>query len=147
MAGTHHGSDATASSAGQTSLAFLPPGTVWAAYDAAMDDARRTWFQQNLLTERARLVVWIEDARPEAPGQMTYGSQAAMASEVFAQQRDIALRERASRQLEAVDAALARLDAGTFGVCRNCGRPIPEERLEARPWAPLCIDCQRLEDR
>ena len=64
MAGTHHGSDATASSAGQTSLAFLPPGTMWAAYDAAMDDARRTWFRQNLLTERARLVVEIEDARP-----------------------------------------------------------------------------------
>jgi RNA polymerase-binding protein DksA len=100
-----------------------------------------------LLAERARLVQEIEDARPEAPGQMTYGSQAAMASEVFAQQRDLALRERASRQLEAVDSALVRLDDGTFGVCRNCGRPIAEERLDARPWAALCIDCQRLEDR
>ena len=112
-----------------------------------MDDARRTWFRQNLQTERARLIEEIADAEPEAPGQMTYGSQAAMASQVFAQQRDIALRDRSSRQLEAVDAALGRLDAGTFGVCRSCGRSIPEARLEARPWAPLCIDCQRLEDR
>ncbi len=112
-----------------------------------MGYARADRFRIALLAERERLLQEIEDARPEAPGQMTYGSQAAMASEVFAQQRDLALRDRASRQLEAVDAALARLDAGTFGVCRSCARPIPEERLEARPWAPLCIDCQRLEDR
>ena len=78
---------------------------------------------------------------------MTYGSQAAMASEVFAQQRDLALRDRSSRQLQAVDAALLRLDDDTFGICRSCGMPIAEERLEARPWAGLCIDCQRLEDR
>ncbi len=112
-----------------------------------MDDAQRTRFRENLLTERARLLEEIADAQPEAPGQMTYGSQAAMASEVFAQQRDLALRDRSTRQLEAVDAALARLEDGTFGICRNCGRPISEERLEARPWAALCIECQRLEDR
>ena len=112
-----------------------------------MDDARRAWFRETLLTERRRLVVEIADAEPQAPGQMTYGSQAAMASEVFAQQRDLALRDRSSRQLQAIDAALLRLDDGSFGVCRSCGRPIAEERLEARPWAALCIDCQRLEDR
>jgi RNA polymerase-binding protein DksA len=112
-----------------------------------MDDGRRSRFRETLLAERERLLQEIVDAAPEAPGQMTYGSQAAMASEVFAQQRDLALRDRSTRQLEAVDAALVRLDEGTFGTCRNCGRPIAEQRLEARPWAPLCIDCQRLEDR
>ncbi|MFI5291773.1 MAG: TraR/DksA family transcriptional regulator [Candidatus Limnocylindrales bacterium] len=112
-----------------------------------MDDVRRAWFRERLRAERERLLEEIADAKPEAPGQMTYGSQAAMASEVFAQQRDLALRDRSTRQLEAVDAALVRLDDETFGVCRNCGRPIAEERLEARPWAALCIDCQRLEDR
>jgi DnaK suppressor protein len=112
-----------------------------------MDETRKTWFRETLLAERQRLLEEIADAEPEAPGQMTYGSQAAMASEVFAQQRDLALRDRSTRQLAAVDAALARLEEGTFGVCRSCGRPIAEERLEARPWAALCIECQRLEDR
>ena len=112
-----------------------------------MDEARTTWFRETLVAERQRLLEEIADAEPQAPGQMTYGSQAAMASEVVAQQRDIALRDRSTRQLDAVDAALVRLEAGTFGTCRTCGRPIAEERLEARPWAPLCIDCQRLEDR
>jgi DnaK suppressor protein len=117
------------------------------AYDAVVDETRRAWFRDRLLVERQRLLQEIADAEPQAPGQMTYGSQAAMASEVVAQQRDIALRERSTRQLQALDAALVRLDEGTFGVCRSCGRPIAEERLEARPWAALCIDCQRLEDR
>ena len=112
-----------------------------------MDPQRTAEFRRALLAERERLLVEIADAEPQAPGQMTYGSQAAMASEVVAQQRDIALRERSTRQLAAVDAALVRLDDGTFGVCRRCGKPIPEERLEARPWAALDIDCQRLEDR
>jgi RNA polymerase-binding protein DksA len=112
-----------------------------------VDETRKAWFQETLRSERQRLLQEIADAEPQAPGQMTYGSQAAMASEVVAQQRDIALRERSTRQLEAVDAALERLDDGTFGVCRSCGRPIAEARLEARPWAALCIDCQRLEDR
>lgn len=40
-----------------------------------------------------------------------------------------------------IDAALERLDGGTFGVCLSCGQPIAESRLEARPWAAYCIDC------
>jgi DnaK suppressor protein len=82
-----------------------------------------------------------------APGPMTYGSQAAAASQVFEQQRDLALREKDELHLEAVEAALARIDAGTFGTCVRCGRPIAPERLEALPWAAHCIDCQRIVGR
>jgi RNA polymerase-binding protein DksA len=78
---------------------------------------------------------------------MTYGSQAAAASQVFEQQRDLALRDRAIAQLALVDAALARLDDGSFGVCLRCGRPIAPGRLEALPWAAHCIDCQTAIDR
>ena len=99
-----------------------------------------------LLAERARLL----EERGEtitAPDPMTYGSQAAAASQVFAQQRDLALRDRTDHQLALVDEALARLDAGTFGTCVRCGKPIAPGRLEALPWAPRCIDCQRIADR
>lgn len=95
-----------------------------------------------LATERSRLRAELAEGI-EAPGQMTYGSQAAAASQVFAQQRDIALRDRSLRELRLVEEALDRLDAGTFGACTNCGQAIAEGRLEAIPWAPLCIDCQR----
>jgi RNA polymerase-binding protein DksA len=105
-------------------------------------DAIRT----TLVAERTQLLSDREETIT-APDQMTYGSQAAAASQVFAQQRDLALRDRAEQQLALVDAALARLDDGTFGTCTRCGKPIPAGRLEALPWAPRCIDCQRLADR
>jgi DnaK suppressor protein len=99
-----------------------------------------------LLAERERLHA-ERDETVVAPGPMTYGSQAAAASQVFEQQRDLALRERAENQLAQVEAALARIDDGTFGMCRRCGNAIATERLEALPWAALCIECQRLEGR
>ena len=48
--------------------------------------------------------------------------------------------------LSAIESALARIEAGTYGTCTSCGRPIAEERLEARPYATLCIDCQRQQE-
>ena len=83
----------------------------------------------------------------QAPGQMTYGSQAAAATQVFEQQRDLALRERAELQLALVEGALRRLAAGTFGQCVECGKPIAPQRLDALPWAERCIDCARLAER
>jgi DnaK suppressor protein len=111
-----------------------------------MDGLDPTRIRQALLAERARLLADVEETI-QAPGQMTYGSQAAAASQVFEQQRDLALRDRATQQLALVDAALARLDAGTFGACLRCGRPISVGRLEALPWAAHCIDCQSAIDR
>jgi len=104
-------------------------------------DARTT-----LLAERERLLAGLAEGIV-APDPMTYGSQAAAASQVFEQQRDLALRDKDQQHLAAVDAALARLDDGTFGTCVRCGRPIAPERLEALPWAAHCIECQRIVGR
>ena len=96
-----------------------------------------------LLEEKARLLAELLETTIQAPDPMTYGSQAAAASQVFAQQRDLALRDHNRTLIEAVDAALARLDAGTYGTCITCGKPISPERLEALPAAAHCIDCQK----
>jgi len=45
--------------------------------------------------------------------------------------------------LRDVDRALAKMDTGTYGTCERCGKPIAAERLEALPWAVLCIDCKQ----
>jgi DnaK suppressor protein len=102
--------------------------------------------QARLLAERDRLHAELHET-VIAPGPMTYGSQAAAATQVFEQQRDLALRERAQNQLAQVNAALARIEEGSFGTCRRCGNEIAAERLDALPWAALCINCQRLEGR
>lgn len=99
-----------------------------------------------LLAERIRLLAEVGETIL-APEQMTYGSQAAAASQVFEQQRDLALRDRAVAQQALVDAALERLDEGTFGTCVRCGKPVPIARLQALPWAAYCIECQRIVDR
>ena len=104
-------------------------------------DARST-----LVAERDRLRDEVATGIV-APDPMTYGSQAAAASQVFEQQRDLALRERNEQHLAQVEEAIRRLDDGTFGACVRCGRPIAPERLEAIPWASHCIDCQRIVGR
>jgi DnaK suppressor protein len=55
--------------------------------------------------------------------------------------------ERDSGLAVLIDDALRRIDAGTYGICDECGKQIPLSRLDAVPWATLCIDDQEKEDR
>jgi RNA polymerase-binding protein DksA len=111
-----------------------------------MDSKDRDLARTRLQAERTRLVDEIGES-VALPEQMTYGSQAAAATQVFEQERELAMRERATLHLQTVDRALARLDDGTYGTCVRCGQPIAAERLEALPWAAHCIDCQTIVDR
>ena len=52
-----------------------------------------------------------------------------------------ALVHRARTHLAEIDAAAARLEAGTYGTCESCGHPVPEARLAARPVARTCVGC------
>jgi RNA polymerase-binding transcription factor DksA len=60
---------------------------------------------------------------------------------------DESLDENAEVIVYEIDAALERMDAGTYGTCTRCGKPIPEERLAAVPYAVLCVTCKRDEER
>ena len=51
------------------------------------------------------------------------------------------LLDAARLGLQQIDDAIERLDAGTYGICASCKNPIPVERLEARPFAELCVKC------
>jgi DnaK suppressor protein len=62
-------------------------------------------------------------------------------TDTFLRERNLALRDNAADLLAQVDGALKRIEAGTFGTCENCGRPISAERLEALPYTAYCIDC------
>ena len=55
--------------------------------------------------------------------------------------RVLSLTAQARNRIEQVDAALRRLDTGTYGACRSCRRPIPVARLEAVPEATQCVSC------
>jgi RNA polymerase-binding protein DksA len=70
-----------------------------------------------------------------------------IATHTYDRELDSTLESSEEVHLSHVEAALRRIDEGTYGVCENCGRPIQPERLEAMPWVTLCIDCKRLAER
>ncbi|MGY1637518.1 TraR/DksA family transcriptional regulator [Geodermatophilus sp. SYSU D00742] len=69
----------------------------------------------------------------------------ALADTVQSLPDDVAVSRAASllRTIEDIDAALARIAAGTYGRCVHCGTDIPEERLELRPFATGCVACSQ----
>ncbi len=115
-------------------------------------------FREVLQDKRRAVVEALEYLHKENPGSLEYetgelvsGSadqhMADTATETVDREIDYTLEESDGRLLAAIDGALARIDAGTYGICVNCGAQIAPERLEAMPWATLCIDCKRKEER
>ena len=113
-------------------------------------------FRETLLEERTRVVAAIENLHEDHSGSLSdeAGEETAYdnhladtATETYDRELDYTLEENSEHVLGEIDAALKRIDEGTYGTCTNCGKPIPEERLEARPWATLCIGCKRERER
>jgi DnaK suppressor protein len=114
-------------------------------------------FRSLLKAERERIANAIEYLASESPGTMQeeLGEVARgadnhvgdTASVTFERELDEGLEEGAQQTLDQIDRALAKIDSATYGTCERCGKAIGEERLQARPWATLCIDDQRLADR
>jgi DnaK suppressor protein len=57
-------------------------------------------------------------------------------------ERDLALSAQARAAVDEIDRALAKIEAGTYGTCEQCGQPIPKARLKALPYATLCVACK-----
>ncbi len=110
-------------------------------------------FREALVRERQRVRDAIEYLHQETPGSLedeteeimggTDNHLAEAATGTLDREIDYTLEENSEQVLQQIEDALKRIDDGTFGLCTRCGREITEERLEARPWATLCIDCQR----
>ena len=68
-------------------------------------------------------------------------------TKAFEREQELALTQNARDLLDQGERALARIDAGTYGVCESCGKPIGKARLMAFPWATLCVACKQREER
>jgi RNA polymerase-binding transcription factor DksA len=68
-------------------------------------------------------------------------------SEVFEHEKNVSILEQIEDQISEVDAALERLEAGTYGRCQACGEPIEPARLEERPYTRFCLEDQRRVER
>jgi DnaK suppressor protein len=112
-------------------------------------------FRDGLLTERRRVVAAIEHLHENRGSLLDETGELVIAidnhpadtgAETFDRGLEYTLEENSEHVLEEIDQALRRIDEGTFGICRTCGRPIPPERLEALPWATQCIGCRRRDE-
>lgn len=112
-------------------------------------------FRSKLEEERGRVLGALENLRSENSGSMDDevdeshfdNHLAETASVTTDREIDYSLEENEARVLAAIDAALTRIDEGTYGRCERCGGPIEPDRLEALPWATLCIDDKRREEQ
>ena len=112
-------------------------------------------FRDRLLEERQRAQEALDYIHEESRGQLedereeiqSDNHPGDMATSTFDRELDYTLEENVERALAAIDAALQRIEDGTYGTCETCGEPIGVERLEALPWTTQCIDCKRREER
>jgi RNA polymerase-binding transcription factor DksA len=110
------------------------------AFDETFLEAQR----QLLLQERATYLRQAETLQAEAdslaelrePGDVQFDEESGEGDTLAVErERDLALSARARQEIEEIDRALAKIDAGTYGICEVSGEPIPKARLEAIPQA------------
>ena len=89
------------------------------------------------LEERGRRIDAVTAARADANTDDEHDPEGATIA--FERSQAEALRSAARARLADIDAALERLAAGTYGCCVVCGTPIPDSRLQARPFAATCL--------
>ena len=104
-----------------------------------------------LLAERATYLEQAEALKAEAdslaqemePGDVQFDEESGEGGTVTVdRERDLALSAQARAAVEDIDHALAKIEAGTYGLCEGCGQPIPRARLKALPQARLCVTCK-----
>ena len=108
--------------------------------DALLDERRRVEHALATLRDehRGSLDEEVEETSASSDNHLAETATATLGREI-----DYTLGENSGQVLAAIDAALKRIDEGTYGTCTSCGEQIRRERLEATPWAALCIDCKR----
>ena len=106
-------------------------------------------FKQQLLAQRASLLEQLASLRGGTVGRAEasadhYGQSEDSTAQVSTDRElEFALDARENDELSMVDAALRRIEAGTYGHCIDCGAEIPAARLHAAPEASRCIACQQ----
>lgn len=120
-----------------------------------MDKKKLASFKKNLLEEKVRLekelreieVGNLNQSQSETSGENSYEDHFAdSGTATFERERDLSLDRNARDILARVKQALDRIENETYGICTCCGKEIDLARLEALPYADLCIVCKKKEE-
>ncbi|MFG2962508.1 TraR/DksA family transcriptional regulator [Streptomyces sp. NPDC048288] len=158
-----------------TVVAKKTPGTAAAAAETAVPKARVATAAPGELAVRPGEDPWtseeVEEARTELmaeamrlraeleasdsalvglmrdSGDGAGDDQADTGTKNITREHELALAANAREMLEQTERALEKLDAGTYGLCENCGNPIGKARMQAFPRATLCVECKQKQER
>ena len=121
----------------------LPP-----ASDAYMSPEQRQWFRQRLLDFRAKyLVDSAKTAQELRQQEKDLADEIDRANSEFGYVVELRENERLGFLQQKIDAALAKIEDGTYGYCSECNEQIGIKRMAARPVASLCIECKQFREQ
>ncbi|SCG83522.1 putative protein yteA ORFQ [Proteiniborus sp. DW1] len=120
-----------------------------------MEKQKLRYFQNLLMNEKEDLLNTLELMNKNEPNEelrehfeelSSYDNHPAdLGTETFMMSQNMSLKSSQSSVVDEIDAALERIDNGSYGVCRVCGKNIEEDRLEVIPYTSLCIECTKEE--
>ncbi len=112
-------------------------------------------FRKALMCEKERLErelkesqAGLKTSQAEMAGENDFEEEyAESGTATFEREKELSIEMNILDLLEQVNSAIERLERGKYGFCLRCGKPIGKQRLRALPYAELCIDCRRLEEK
>jgi DnaK suppressor protein len=105
-------------------------------------EAEATGLRREISQAESQIAARLGDTVAEAGDD-----EADASSKVFEREHELALTHNSRELLEQTERALAGIEAGTYGVCESCGKPIGKARLLAFPRATLCVECKQRQER
>jgi RNA polymerase-binding protein DksA len=122
-----------------------------------MNAQKLEYFKKHVLKKREEIGknldylknVVLEETTKEGSGELTAYSfhMADQGTDAMEREKAFMFASRDEKFLKQLDEALLRIDNGTFGVCRTCGKDIGDERMEAVPTTTICFDCKVVESK
>ncbi len=122
-------------------------------------EGEERWTAEELTAVRTRLSAEIEELAAEIAAALTQAAegtdlgegagddQADAGAKTYEREHELALTNNSRDLLRQNERAIARIEAGTYGVCEDCGKAIGKARLQAFPRATLCVKCKQREER
>jgi RNA polymerase-binding transcription factor len=127
---------------------MLPPGYRPSEDEEFMNPVQREYFRQKLLRWRAELLAesnaTLQQLKEESLAEADIADRATLETDRYTELRT---RDRERKLISKIDAALMRIDDGSYGYCEETAEPIGIRRLEARPIATLSLEAQERHER
>jgi RNA polymerase-binding transcription factor DksA len=129
-----------------TPVAKKAPGPLTEADKKFLDEARALLAEERDTYEAQATALKAEADQLAAemePGDVQFDEESGEGDSIgMERERDLQLAGQARAAIEEIDRAIAKIGAGTYGICERCNQPIPKARLKALPYAALCVACK-----